>query len=56
MYMIILRWTNFPKKRTVYYRLLESYRQAPFVRKKSVVPKSEKFKNNATESVRVMSG
>ncbi|GHV62633.1 hypothetical protein FACS1894195_4730 [Bacteroidia bacterium] len=32
------------------------YRQAPFVRKKSVVPKLTNLKNNTTEPVRVMSG
>ncbi|GHV66835.1 transposase [Bacteroidia bacterium] len=32
------------------------YRQAPFVRKKSVVPKLANLKNNTTEPLRVMSG
>ncbi|GHT28679.1 transposase [Bacteroidia bacterium] len=54
--IVRIRRCSEPRERVgLIYQAL-SYRQAPFVRKKSVVPKSEKFKNYTTESVGVMSG
>jgi transposase len=51
-----IRRCSEPKEKVgLIYQAL-GYRQAPFVRKKSVVPKSENLENKTTESVRVMSG
>ncbi|GHT64346.1 hypothetical protein AGMMS50239_21880 [Bacteroidia bacterium] len=54
--IVRIRRCSEPKEKVMLIYQALSYRQAPFVRKKSVVPKSENLKNNTTESVRIMSG
>jgi hypothetical protein len=54
--IVRIRRCSEPKEKVCLIYQALGYRLAPFVRKKSVVPKSENLKNYATEFVSVRSG